>query len=203
MMVQIKELLNLRIPLILASQSPRRKKLLSQLGFDFQIIPSEVDESKFSHSSVPADYVVQLSLQKALDVANRQKENSIVVGADTIVVLDGKIMEKPTDKDDAFRMLKSLSGRTHTVYTGIALIETPSLKSVTAFQQTEVTFRELEDDEINAYIATGSPMDKAGAYGIQDDFGAVFISEIHGCYYNIVGLPLELLYSTLKNFIRG
>jgi septum formation protein len=111
-------------------------------------------------------------------------------------------LNKPTDEEDARKMLRTLSHNTHTVYTGIALIEARSDKRMVTLQKTEVTFRELDDEEIAAYVATGSPLDKAGAYGIQDDFGAVFVSNISGCYYNIVGLPLELLYTTMKRFIK-
>jgi septum formation protein len=119
------------------------------------------------------------------------------------VVLDDEILHKPKDEQDAFRILTQLSDNTHTVFTGICLFDKPSGKYLTDFQATEVSFRKLEDDEISSYIATGSPMDKAGAYGIQDDFGAVFVSNIKGCYYNIVGLPLELLYRRMREFLKG
>src|SRR6185369_4147296 len=148
----------------------------------------------------PSDYVQLLAETKALDVASKLSEPSTVLGADTIVVLDGLILGKPVDREDAKRMLKSLSGRTHTVYTGIALVDSSSERVSVATARTEVTFRELDELEIAEYIAGGSPMDKAGAYGIQDDYGAVFVSHIVGCYYNIVGLPLELLYRMLKGF---
>ncbi len=143
---------------------------------------------------------MQLAGAKALEVASRMQEVSIVLGADTVVVLDGEILGKPIDRNDATRMLRRLSGNTHTVYTGIALVDSSSLRVSTAVARTEVTFRELGDEEIADYITGGSPMDKAGAYGIQDDYGAVFVSHIVGCYYNIVGLPLELLYRTLREF---
>lgn len=194
-------MLSLSLPLILASASPRRSHLLKQIGLEFTVRPSEVDESLFSVTEVdPSDYVQLLAETKALDVASKLTEPSIVLGADTIVVLDGLILGKPTDREDAFRMLKGLSGRTHTVYTGIALVDSSSERVSVATARTEVTFRKLDDDEIIGYIAGGSPMDKAGSYGIQDDYGAVFVSNIVGCYYNIVGLPLELLYRTLKEF---
>jgi len=201
-MVKIQNLLNLKEPLILASQSPRRKKLLEQLGFEFTIQPSDVDESEHILETTPEDFVIKLSFSKAKDVASRQNEHAYILGADTIVVLAHEILTKPVDKADAKRILRTLSGRTHKVFTGITIMESITYRSISAVQVTDVIFRELEDKEIEAYIATGSPFDKAGAYGIQDDFGAVFISHINGCYYNIVGLPLELLYSTLKQFSK-
>ncbi len=196
------KLLTTNLPIILASKSPRRKKLLEQLGIEFEIIPSMFDEDSIEFD-LPEKYCVSLALNKAIDVANKIDKNAIVVGCDTIVVLDNAILNKPINQNDAFEMLKKLSGKTHTVYTGLAFVNSNSKYNKTVFKTTEVTFRNLEDDEIWAYIKTGSPMDKAGAYGIQDDFGAVFVSHINGCYYNIVGLPLELFYSTLKEFERN
>ncbi|MBI3259597.1 MAG: septum formation inhibitor Maf [Ignavibacteriae bacterium] len=194
-------MISLRFPLILASASPRRSHLLRQIGLEFSVHPSEVDESFFSVTEAdPSHYVQLLAETKALNVASKLTEPSIVLGADTIVVLDGLILGKPTDREDAMRMLKGLSGRTHTVYTGIALVDSSSEHTSVATAQTEVTFRDLDEEEIIGYIAGGSPMDKAGAYGIQDDYGAVFVSHIVGCYYNIVGLPLELLYRELMGF---
>lgn len=195
-------MLTLPYPLILASGSPRRKHLLEQIGLPFTVQPSEVDESLLSTIGVaPDEFVKRLSLLKAQDVARRTSQRSIVLGSDTIVVLNGHILGKPIDSDDAVRMLRSLSGMTHTVYTGIALVDSSTYHSVTEVQHTDVTFRELTDDEINGYVATGSPLDKAGSYGIQDDFGAVFVAHIVGCYYTIVGLPLEMFYRTLRMFI--
>ncbi len=202
-MFDITNLIELKLPLILASKSPRRNLLLRQLGFDFTIFPPTLDEKTIEVGNNAEKYAGKLALLKAVEVAENQEQNSIVIGADTIVVLDSNILNKPTDKDDAFRMLKTLSGRTHIVFTGIALVESQTMRSFSAVQETDVTFRELDDKEIYAYVETGSPLDKAGAYGIQDDFGAVFISNIKGCYYNIVGLPLELLYTSLKSFIRN
>jgi septum formation protein len=200
--VNITKLLKLEKKLILASASPRRHKLLKQLGFDFEVIVSNIDETNHSDLS-PESHVKVLAFEKARHVANGIKEPAIVLGSDTIVVLDGEVLNKPIDEQDAKRILKKLSGRTHKVFTGIALIDLPSNKYQTEYQETEVTFRSLTEEEISAYISTGSPMDKAGAYGIQDDFGAVFVSKVNGCYYNIVGLPLEMLYSSLKSFINS
>jgi septum formation protein len=192
-------MLSLPLPLVLASSSPRRSHLLRQIGLQFSVQPSEVDESTFSTVGVSPDEFVQILAEaKARDVASRLSEGAIVLGADTIVVLNGNILGKPLDQTDATQMLRQLSGKTHIVYTGIAFAESLTLNIHTAFSSTEVTFRELDDAEIADYIATGSPMDKAGAYGIQDDFGAVFVSHIVGCYYTIVGLPLELFYRSLR-----
>ncbi len=196
-------MLTLPFPLILASTSPRRKHLLEQIGMTFTVQPSNVDESLIPTSgAVPEEFVQRLALLKAQDVASKTPARSIVLGSDTIVVLDGEILGKPLDADDAINMLRRLSGNTHTVYTGIALVDSETYSSVTAVQQTDVTFRELSDDEIAGYVATGSPLDKAGSYGIQDDFGAVFVAHIVGCYYTIVGLPLELFYRTLRTFTQ-
>ena len=200
-MLNISKLINLDVPLILASQSPRRQKLLRQLGFDFVVMPAKIDENDFSDGVNPEQHVKDLSLKKAEYIAKKINEPAIVLGSDTIVVLNGTILNKPVDKPDAMRMLNTLSGNTHVVYTGIALVDVVSGRNSVAVQKTDVTFRKLSGDEIEAYVETGSPLDKAGAYGIQDDFGAVFVEHINGCYYNIVGLPLELLYSTLKKFL--
>lgn len=196
-------MLTLPFPLILASTSPRRKHLLEQIGMTFTVQPSNVDESLIpTFGAVPEEFVQRLALLKAQDVASNTPARSIVLGSDTIVVLDGEILGKPLDADDAINMLRRLSGNTHTVYTGIGLVDSETYSSVTAVQRTDVTFRELSDDEIAGYVATGSPLDKAGSYGIQDDFGAVFVAHIVGCYYTIVGLPLELFYRTLRTFTQ-
>jgi septum formation protein len=200
-MLNTAKLINLVQPFILASQSPRRQKLLRQLGFEFEVIPADIDEDDFSDGIDPVQHVKELSLKKAECIAKKIGKPAIVLGSDTIVVLNGIILNKPKDKQDAIRMLNILSGNTHIVYSGIALVDTETMKNKVAIQKTEVTFRTLSQDEIEAYVETGSPLDKAGAYGIQDDFGAVFVSHINGCYYNIVGLPLELLYSTMKKFL--
>ena len=194
----MKELLKLSKPIILASQSPRRKKLLEQIGLEFKVISSDIDEKEHPTDINPQLYAEQLALKKAMDVSTRVKEDSIIIGADTIVVIDDMILNKPVDRDDAVRMLGKLSNNTHTVYTAVAIVDTATNRNFIQTKATKVTFRHLSDEEIDAYVATGSPLDKAGAYGIQDDFGAVFISNIEGCYYNIVGLPLEMLYTMLK-----
>ena len=143
--------------------------------------------------------MASLSERKAAAVA-RSYDDAIVIGADTIVVVDGTALGKPRDPADASRMLRNLSGRSHDVYTGFTLIDRPSNKSATAVERTGVTFRRLSEEEIGEYIASGSPMDKAGAYGIQDDRGAVFVERIDGCFYNVIGLPLTRFYVTLREF---
>lgn len=195
------DFIKLPLPLILASKSPRRKKLLEQIGLSFSIMESDINEDSFPLNIDPCDYAMKLAKLKANDIATKISEPTLVLGADTIVVIDGKILNKPADSDNAVAMLSQLSGRTHTVYTAISLVESNSVVSLTDIAATDVTFRNLSKEEILAYVSTGSPLDKAGAYGIQDDFGAVFVSHINGCYYNIVGLPLELLYRMLHNYM--
>lgn len=189
--------MKLRVPLILASHSPRRRKLLAQLGLDFEVHPSDLDENATNHR-LPEQLVEQLALEKARAVAARFPE-ALTLGADTIVVLDGDVLNKPADEAEARTMLRRLSGRTHTVYTGVALVHPASRREIVDYEATQVTFAPLTDAEIDAYVATGSPLDKAGAYGIQDDYGAVFIRRIEGDYYNVVGLPLHRLYRMLRN----
>lgn len=191
-------LLHLYAPVVLASASPRRKKLLEQLGLACTVHASGIQEEKLSTTLPPTEYVQTLSLHKTLDIAKHyENDRRIVIGADTTVVLDGVILNKPTDAADAHFMLHSLSGRSHKVYTGITVADSHTRRTVSEVCVTSVTFRTLSNAEIEAYIAGGSPFDKAGGYGIQDDWGAVFISRIEGCYYNVVGLPLETLYRLL------
>lgn len=200
----MKNFLHLHAPLVLASASPRRKKLLEQLGLEFRVVVSSFDEEIIPTDIAPADYVQQLARSKALHVAETLGEAAIVLGADTTVVLQGYILNKPRDSGDAVRMLSMLSNRIHEVFTGIVLVECAADGSTTRIVsdvcRTEVRFRELSTEEIRWYVSTGAPLDKAGSYGIQDDFGAVFVESIHGCYYNVVGLPLQLLYRRLRDF---
>jgi len=153
-------------------------------------------------SMTPAENAEALAVQKA-QCGSRGVHDGIVLGADTIVVVDGVTLGKPENEADAVRMLALLSGRTHTVHTGFALLECPSGRLVKGVESTLVTFRELPAEEIQGYVRGGSPMDKAGAYGIQDDYGAVFVTRIEGCYYNVVGLPLARVYQELRRFQRG
>lgn len=182
-------------PIYLASKSPRRRKLLKQLNLKFKSFSVDMDE-KIHKNESPNKAVLRLSKEK-LGLAKLKVKNGIIITADTIVVLDKTILGKPINKKDAFRILKLLSGNTHIVYTGYSIFNYSNGKTISEFEKTEVTFRDLTDDEIKEYINGGSPMDKAGAYGIQDDFGAVFIKKINGCYYNVVGLPLAKFYHAL------
>jgi septum formation protein len=184
--------------LVLASQSPRRISLLRQIGMKVDVIPSDIPE-EFDPTMSAGENARRLSLRKAVDVGKRI-DDAIIIGADTIVVLEGMLLGKPSDPDDAIRMLEILSGQTHTVYTGFSLLDRPSDRSVTDLERTSVTFRRLPRREIEEYVASGSPLDKAGAYGIQDDYGAVFVTRIEGCFYNVVGFPLARFYTTLERF---
>lgn len=198
-MNDFKALIGIQLPLILASQSPRRKHLLEMLGLEFTVFPADIDETNHKGLS-PEELARLLAEEKALAIARIVKEESLVIGSDTIVVLDDIMLGKPSNNAEAKLMLRTLSGNTHSVLSGISIVNSKTLHTKSAVQKTKVTFRELTDEEIDFYVAGGSPMDKAGAYGIQDDMGAVFVSKVEGCYYNIVGLPLELLYRKLKEF---
>ncbi len=183
----------------LASGSPRRKKLLEQLNLRFSSFPVECDEHIRKGES-PVKAVKRLSEEKLISAKERIK-NGIIITADTIVVIKGKIIGKPKDAKDAERILKLLSNKTHIVYTGFSIFNSKKNKTITDYEKTFVTFRKLKQEEIKKYIAAGSPMDKAGAYGIQDDFGAVFVKKINGCYNNVVGLPLTKVYQALSRII--
>lgn len=182
--------------LILASQSPRRKELLGKLGVEFEVITSKVQEDWTE--SEPGQVVEELALAKAKDVAGGCSEG-LVLGADTIVVLEGTILGKPKSNLEAEQMLQQLSGRKHRVFTGIALVDAATGVARTDHEVTWVQFRELTAQEIKGYVKTGEPLDKAGAYGIQGR-GAILVLSIEGCYTNIVGLPLTKLYFMLKEF---
>ncbi|HWP81115.1 MAG TPA: nucleoside triphosphate pyrophosphatase [Bacteroidota bacterium] len=188
-------------PLILASQSPRRRELMKQVGFRFRIVPSKVEEIFDLHSS-PRANARRIALEKGREVATRVKRG-IVVSADTIVVCGKRILGKPESKADARRMLRLLSGRRHDVYTCLALIDAATGKTMTVTERTRVYFRRLSHKEIERYIATDSPFDKAGAYGIQDDHGAIFVEKVEGCFYNVMGLPLSRLYVALQTFLKS
>ncbi|KAB7708615.1 septum formation inhibitor Maf [Bacillus aerolatus] len=179
--------------LILASGSPRRKELLEQIGLVFTVEVSHADET-ISPGMSPEETVMQLASMKAATVA-KDHENSFVVGADTIVVLDEEILGKPSDREEAKKMLQRLSGRVHSVYTGVAV--TYEANEYVFYEKTNVTFWELSEEEMNSYLDTGEPFDKAGAYGIQGA-GAVFVKKIDGDYFSVVGLPIASLYRQLK-----
>ena len=183
--------------IVLASASERRQELLSRLIEDFDIIVSDFDESKVPFEGSIDKYVKDVALGKAFDVQSKLNEDAIIISADTIVTLEDKILGKPKDEEDAFNIIKSLQGRKHLVYSGIVVINTAKNVIKQESLATEVTFSEISDDEILEYIKTGEPLDKAGAYGIQG-IGGIFVKEIKGCYYNVVGLPLNKLKFMLE-----
>src|SRR5215475_3496828 len=173
--------------LILASSSPRRAELLRAAGINFTVRAADIDET-IRPNELPRDYVVRLSREKARAVA---RENELALGADTTVVINGEIAGKPADADDAGRMLRALSGRWHEVLTGVTLARADQILS--AIASTRVKFARLSDAEIDWYVSTGEPMDKAGAYAIQGH-ASLFIERIEGSYSNVVGLPVQLVY---------
>ncbi len=177
--------------LILASASPRRAEILRSVGWPFEALPAHIDESREDSEKADA-YVERIALAKAEAVASRCP-GSLVLGADTVVVIEGQILGKPSDEGDANRMLRALNGRRHQVLTGVALVNGATGQSRVAHEVTDVTFAEMSEEEINWYVSTREPMDKAGAYAIQGH-GALFIKEIRGDYFNVVGLPVRLLY---------
>lgn len=183
--------------IVLASASPRRKQLLSQMGLEFEVVPSDIDEK------LPADLpyeeaVQELAFKKASHVASLIDGHRLVIGADTIVVKD-EVLGKPKDKDDACEILYRLQGQSHEVVTGLAVVDNLTGKFKKSFEKTIVEMVPLSMEEIEQYVLTGEPMDKAGAYGIQGLAG-IFISRIIGCYYNVVGLPIHRLWMMLKEF---
>jgi septum formation protein len=184
------------LPVYLASKSPRRRKLLRQIGIKFKSFSVKLNED-IVDGEHPVTCVKRLAFEK-MEVAKLKVKEGIIITADTIVVLDKKVIGKPKSKKEAEKFLSLLSGKAHTVYTGICVVNTKSKKKIVEVEKTRVEFRKIEKDEIKDYVAGGSPMDKAGAYGIQDDFGAVFVKKINGCYYNVVGLPLTKLYNSLR-----
>ncbi len=186
--------------IVLASASPRRRELLEQIGIKFDIVVSNEPEDEIDKSLSPENYTSELALMKACNVAKKltgtKRKDSLIIAADTVVYSDGKILGKPKDSDDAFRILKSLSGKAHEVYTGICVMRLTDGYATSKSIKTTVKFKELTDKTIKAYIKTGEPADKAGAYGIQGR-GAVLVEEICGDYFNVVGLPLSALYDVL------
>lgn len=189
--------------IILASASPRRRELLAQIGMTYTVMPSDAEEK--GESGTPEEMVKELSGQKARDIfsklSRKEQSEALVIGADTVVSLDGQIMGKPGNKETAVRMLAALQGRTHQVYTGVTLLwqqeETGEVQEASFFEKTEVTMFPMSEAEIHEYVDTGEPMDKAGAYGIQGKCAA-FIREISGDYNNVVGLPIGRLYQEIK-----
>jgi len=182
--------------IILASNSPRRRELLSQVGLEYEVIPSGFEEK--ASGMEPHEMVKHFAFMKASDVASSIKDDALVIGADTIVYLDS-ILGKPSDEEDAARMLRSLSGRVHLVISGISVIHTLSGRCITDCETTKVRIKTLSESEIQNYIRTGEPMDKAGSYAIQG-LGALFVEGITGDYFNVVGLPLFKLSQIIKTF---
>lgn len=196
--------------IILASASPRRKELLEQIGLEFEICPAKGEE--VITTTIPEDIVQELSRQKAEEVAamvssygEQHKElmtpqDLLVIGADTIVAAEGRILGKPKDEEDAFQMLSLLSGKTHSVYTGVTFVfidKSGKAGAYTFYEKTDVVMKEMSELEIKRFIATGDPMDKAGAYGIQGRC-AIYIEKIDGDYNNVVGLPVARIYKELQ-----
>ncbi|RIA93254.1 inosine triphosphate pyrophosphatase-like protein [Glomus cerebriforme] len=201
----VRHLKNKRV--VLASGSPRRREILTRLGLNFDVVPSKFPETLDKAKYAPSEYAITNATEKGLEVYGRlvqdDQEVDIVIAADTIVSIDGDILEKPKDTEDALRILKRLNGRSHRVYTGIAFIYSlkesvhPNYKIVSFTEETEVIFRKCSEEDFNAYIETGEPMDKAGAYGYQA-LGSFFVEKINGCYYNVVGFPTKVFIELEK-----
>ena len=181
---------------ILASHSPQRKKILKMLDIPFEVISSHIDETVESVTK-PEKLVCSLALRKAQQVSSRFRDR-IVIGADTVVVLKGDVLGKPSTLSEAKSMLHKLSGNTHSVYSGVAMMKCNKQSSLTFFERTDVTFYGLSSQMINYYVQTYRPLDKAGAYGIQD-WSACFVKSISGCYHNVVGFPVSKFVSYLRN----
>ena len=188
---------SLQLPFILASNSPRRKEILTQAGFQFAVLPSDVDES-FPNQMILQDVPVMLAERKAKAILE-SCPNSLVLAADTVVILENEILNKPANKQEALQMLKKLSGKTHEVVTGIALAGPNEM--VTASDSALVRFRELADWEIEWYVRGGASLDKAGAYGVQDFIGMAGIEKLDGSFYTVMGLPIYHVYQLLKPYI--
>ena len=188
--------------IILASTSPRRSGLLRQVGVPFEVKPPDVDESQYSFDGDPAGTAERLALAKARSAADQpdvRGRDCLVLGADTVVLFEGQILGKPEDAEDACAMLRKLTGRSHRVLTGFALLDAGTNRSVTGHEWTTVCMRDCTDEEIRVYVDTGEPLDKAGSYGAHA-LGASLITRVEGCFYNVIGLPLARLLVTLKDF---
>jgi nucleoside triphosphate pyrophosphatase len=180
---------------VLASSSPRRRELLASINLDFEVVPSHIPEVRGEGES-PEEYVARLSREKAAAVAE-QFPDSWIIAADTTVLLGDELLEKPADGDDAARMLAAIAGKTHVVYTGVTLLNAAKNWRETRVSESEVRMLPLDAREIAWYVATGEPLDKAGAYAVQG-IGGMFIDSIHGSYSNVVGLPLATLFAMLR-----
>ena len=188
-------MLDFKVPLILASQSPRRRELFQMLGLPFSVAVSHLPE-EVADGLPPEAIVRALAAQKAEDIAAAH-QNALVIAADTMVALDGKLLGKPRDAEEAFSMLRQLNGRSHTVYTGIALCHRDLGRLITDFEATEVQFATSSDEALRAYLQTGLPLDKAGAYGIQDR-GAYLIEGIRGDFFTVMGFPIRRFYVNIR-----
>lgn len=187
-----------RRSLVLASASPRRRELLALLGVPFRVNPADIDETP-PDGRTPEEVALHLARQKAMAVAQGEQD-ALVLGADTIVVCDGAILGKPQDAEDALQMLRRLNGREHLVITGVALLEVARgivVREQREIVRTRVWFRQVSEEHLRRYVATGEPMDKAGAYGAQG-YGSTLIERIEGCYFNVVGLPLSRVCTMLE-----
>jgi nucleoside triphosphate pyrophosphatase len=183
--------------LILASNSPRRRELLRNAGLNFEVIPSNIPEVR-REGEPPEDFVCRVASEKALDVVRRFPPGAIVLGADTIVVCRGQVLEKPSSVEAAHQFLRLLSGTTHQVVTGMGVVRAPGEITFLGHETTLVTFRQLDEDEIVQYVRSGEPMDKAGGYGIQG-LASKFVTRIEGCYFNVVGLPVARVWAALRS----
>lgn len=194
---------NSKYDIILGSQSPRRRELMAGLDIPFRAITIDADES-YPHTLEAGDIPIYISRAKAQAYLPQLGETELLITADTIVWLDGKMLGKPTDEEDACRMLRQLSGRTHQVYTGVTFsrIVDGIAEIESLVDKTDVTFRELSEEEIRYYVAKYKPLDKAGAYGVQEFIGYIGVSRMVGSYFNVMGFPIELVYETLKRIAR-
>jgi septum formation protein len=181
--------------IILASTSPARQLLARTIGLDFEVVPSNYKEDMTLNLS-PKELVIELALGKARDVAKNLKEE-LVIGVDTIVVFDGKVFGKPKDSQEAIKMLRLFSGKKHEIYSGIVLINCATGATIKDFEVTKVYFKELSDKEILSYVKTGEPFGKSGSYGIQG-LASIFVEKVEGCYFNIVGFPVNNIYKNLE-----
>jgi len=190
--------------IILASGSPRRRELLTQIGLEYTVIPSKKEE--VLRFTKPEDIVKDLSLQKAQDIAENAEQGTMVIGSDTVVALDGEILGKPHTPENAVKMLRRLEGRSHQVYTGVSVVIKGAADNgndviISFAEETDVHVYPMTEEEIQSYVASGDPLDKAGAYGIQGVF-AKHVQGISGCYYNVMGLPIGRLYQELKGWLE-
>jgi septum formation protein len=187
--------------LLLASASPRRRELLRNAGFDFDVQASHILE-EMKQGERPEEFARRAAREKAMHVAASSPRGRLVLGADTVVVVEEETLGKPSDPADAARMLRLLSGRTHQVHTGVCLVSAPEEVIALQHETTLVTFRELDEEEIRAYVESGEPSDKAGAYAVQG-LASKFVTRISGCYSNVVGLPVARVYGIIRPLIRA